>query len=415
MPTQPEVPEASNKFRIEVAASTLVAIVAMVACVVLLSNLIPVILTLIAALMVVGTLNPAVEWLEQRKVHRLVAISIVFAVLLIILVLLAVFTLPAFADQVSSLVQREPEIRGKLANFLAGYPLTGSLAVSLRKIQYASLFTSYSTEALAISKSLLQIVAYGTGAFFLAFYTMVDRDRLRGALFAMVPRAHHIKLSRILLQLQTIVGGYMRGQVTTCVLMAVFVFIILAACDVPNAIAIAAFAGFVDVLPFIGIFLIIIPAVLAAYAVSGVTALVVFGLLFVYGEFEGRVLIPIVYGRSLRLPSSIILFALITGGTLYGVAGALLALPVAATLLMLLEELKIDMPGESVQAENIATEKKDTTGEVEYLRRTDGMTAQDAAGIALEITEDRTSKEHSEASAGKAGDAEPLAPARTDA
>ncbi len=393
MPPPPEQSEPTSKFRIEVAPSTLAAIALMVASIVLLINLVPVILTLIAALMLVGTLNPAVEWLEQRKVHRFAAISIVFVVLLLILAALAVFTLPEFAAQVSSLIEQEPQLRTRLVKFLAGYPLTASLAVGLGKIQYAALLKSYSAEALAISRSLLEILAYGAGAFFLALYVMIDRDRLRGALFAAVPRAHHIKLSRIVLKLQTIVGGYVRGQVVTCVLMALFLFAVLTAFNVPNAIAIAAFGGLVDVLPFIGIFLIIIPAVLAAYAASGVVAMTVFTLLLIYGEFESRVLIPVVYGRSLRLPSSIILFALIAGGTLYGVAGALLALPVAATVLMLVDELKVDLPGETVQADELAVQKQDSKGEAEYLRRTDGMTAKDAAGIALEMTEDRNTKQ----------------------
>ncbi len=401
MPTQPDLPETIGKHRIEVAPSTLVFIALMVASIVMLIHLVPVILTLIAALMLVGTLNPAVEWLEQRKVHRLAAISIVFLVLSLVLVALAVFTVPEFAAQVASLIEQEPKLRARLVKFLAAYPLTAPLAVSLGKVHYASLLSSYSTEALAISKSLVEIVAYGAGAFFLAFYIMIDRDRLRGALFAAIPRAHHIKLSRILLKLQTIVGGYMRGQVVTCVLMAIVVFIVLTAFDVPNAIAIAAFAALVDVLPFINIFLIMIPAVLATYAVDAVSAMVVFTLLLIYCEFESRVLIPIVYGRSLRLPSSIVLFALIAGGTLYGIAGALLALPVAATILMLVDELNVDLPGEALQPDDVAQEQQDSKGEAEYLRRTDGMSAIDAAGIAVEITEDRNSKAQEEANASK--------------
>jgi predicted PurR-regulated permease PerM len=392
LPAATTAPTSPRLHHIHIAPATLATIAMMAAAAAMLSNLIPVILVLIAALMLVGSLNPAVENLEQRHIHRIAAIAIVFAVLLLILALLAVFTVPAFIAQVSSLVEQEPELRARLVKILSAHPLTGSLAVSLRQIKYASLFNSYSAEAMAFSKNLVEIVAYGAGAFFLAFYIMIDRDRLRGALFAVIPRAQHIKLSRILLKLQTIVGGYVRGQVITCAIMAIVLFLVLSLCGVPNAIAIAAFGGMVDVLPFIGIFLIIIPAVFAAYAVSGVAATVVFISLLVFEQFESRVLIPLVYGRSLRLPSSIILFALIAGGTLYGVAGALLALPLAATLLMLVEELKVDMPGETMQPEELVVLEHDSIGEAEYLRRTDGMTAKDAAGIALEISEDRNSR-----------------------
>jgi putative heme transporter len=387
------LPPRKRTFRIEIASSTMIATVLIALGIALLTQLVPVILVLIAGLMLVGTLSPAVEWLERRQVGRLSAIAIVFAVLLIVIAALAVFTVPAFVIQVSSLVEHEPELRRRLVAFLAAHRLTSSLAETLRHLQYGVLFKSYSTEAMAYSRSLLEIVAYGAGSFFLALYMMIDRDRLRGALFAVIPRAHHMTLSRIMLKLETIVGGYVRGQIVTCAMMAIFLFIVLSACGVPNALAIAAFGGIADVLPFVGIFVTMIPAVLAALAVGSVAATVVFVLLLCYEEFESRALMPIIYGRALRLPSSIVLFALIAGGTLYGIAGALLALPVAATLLMLAEELKLALPGETTQADDETVQRNDRIGEAEYLLRTGGMTAEASAGVALEISGERNVKE----------------------
>jgi predicted PurR-regulated permease PerM len=384
--------------RIEIAPSTIVTIVSIALAVALLTQLVPVILVLITGLMLVGTLSPAVEWLERHKTGRLTAIAIVFAALLAVVGALAVFTVPAFVIQVGSLVEQEPELRAKLVKFLASYPLTTSLAETLRHLQYGQLFKSYSTEAIAFSRSLFEIVAYGAGSIFLALYIMIDRDRLRGALFAVVPRAHHMKLSRIMLKLETIVGGYVRGQIVTCAMMAILLFIVLSVCGVPNAVAIAAFGGIADVLPFVGIFLTMIPAVLAALAVGSVAATVVFVVLLCYEEFESRALMPIIYGRALRLPSSVVLFALIAGGTLYGIAGALLALPVAATLLMLADELKLELPGESAQPDDETTERNDIIGEAEYMRRAGGMTAEASAGVALEISEERKVKEGDAAS-----------------
>jgi hypothetical protein len=103
--------------------------------------------------------------------------------------------------------------------------------------------------------------------------------------------------------------------------------------------------------------------------------------------------VPIIYGRALRLPSSVVLFALITGGTLYGIGGALLALPVAATLLMLADELKLELPGETMQLEDDTVERNDVIGEAEYLRRAGGMTAEASAGVALAISGERQVKE----------------------
>jgi predicted PurR-regulated permease PerM len=390
----PQPPRAHRRtVRIEIAPRTLINVVLVVLGIALLSRLVPVVLVLVTGLMLAGTLSPAVEWLERHRLGRLSAIAVVFGVLLLVVAALAVFTVPAFVIQVGSLVEQEPALRARLVRFLASYPLTTSLAEALRHLQYGQLFKSYSTEAIAFSRNVFEVVAYGAGSIFLALYIMIDRDRLRGAMFAVVPRAHHMKLSRITLKLETIVGGYVRGQIVTCAMMAILLFIVLSACGVPNAIAIAAFGGIADVLPFVGIFLTMIPAVLAALGVSTVAATVVFAVLLCYEEFESRVLMPLIYGRALRLPSSVVLFSLLTGGTLYGIAGALLALPLAATLLMLADELKLGLPGETPQPYDAAAERKDIIGEAEYMRRAGGMTAEASAGVALEISEERNTKE----------------------
>jgi putative heme transporter len=378
-----------RKIQIEITPMTMIVAVILVGVVWMLGHLVPVILVLIAALMIVGTFNPAVEWLDNHGFSRGAGIAVVFTALLLVLVALATLTIPALIDQVASLIDNEPLLRERIAEFLSAYRFTIPFAEALRNVQYAELLKDSSAEVLALSKSALQILGYTAGAFFLALYIMIDGERLRGALFAAVPRSHHIRLSRVLLNLQVIVGGYLRGQAITCLCMGLFVFIVLTACGVPNALAFAVFGGLADVLPFIGIFLTMVPAVLAALTQGTVVALIVFVLLLCYEEFESRVLIPLVYGQALRLPSSVVFFALLVGGTLYGVVGALLALPLASAALMVLEELRVELPGEEQDFKNFQQRQKDARVEAEYERRTEGMAAEEAAAIAVEIADSR--------------------------
>jgi predicted PurR-regulated permease PerM len=296
-------------------------------------------------------------------------------------------------SQVRSLLGMEPVLRERLAVWFAKAPVTAGLADTLRNVQYDALIKSSATSVLTFFTLVLEGVAYGVGAIFLALYMMLDRDRLRGGLFAVVPRTHHIRLSRILVNLQTIVGGYIRGQGITCALMGAFMFVLLTAYGIPNALVIAVFGGMADVLPYVGIFLTMGPAVAAALPFGTGTTLTVFLLMLAYEEFESRVLVPVVYGRALRLPSSVVLFSLITGAALYGIIGALLALPVAAALLMLINELRVELPGETEQAGDAAIRKQDEHGEREYTRRTEGMPAEEASAIAVKMAGDQKKAE----------------------
>jgi predicted PurR-regulated permease PerM len=198
-----------------------------------------------------------------------------------------------------------------------------------------------------------------------------------------------------MLNLETIVGGYIRGQVITSVFMAAFVFILLRACSVPGALAISMFAGVADVLPYAGGLLSVGAAAVAAIPRGPVVIIIVLAVMLAYEEFESRVIVPRVYGRELCLPSSVILFSLLAGGVLMGIPGALLALPVAAAVLMLVGELRVELPGQQEQAEDVETRERDDRGEEEYERRAEGMPAEQAAAIAVEISVDRSKEENS--------------------
>ena len=353
----------------------------------------PVVLVLVMALIIVGTLSSAVRWLEELRMRRWVGIAIVFTVLTLGAVLIITLTIPSLLAQARNLLDQEPALRSQLAEWLADSRLTSPLAELLRKVQLGDLVMMAASNAYEYSTRVIEIFAYILSSIFLALYIMLDRDRLRGGLFLVVPRTHHMRLSRIMLNLETIVGGYIRGQLITCAFMAIFVFMLLYACGVTNALAIAVFAGIADVLPYIGPLFSVGAAVAAAFSQSPTVIIVVLSLMLAYEEFESRVIIPRIYGRALRLPSSVILFSLLAGSVLSGITGALLALPVSAAVLMLIDELRVELPGQQEQAEDVEIRKRDDRGEEEYERRAEGMPAEQAAAIAVEISADRHEEE----------------------
>lgn len=387
------VDDRTRHVRHELSPKTMVALVLVAASLWLLIRLWPVLLVLVVALLVAGTLSPAVRWLEERRVRRGVGIAIVFSAFFVLALLAVALTAPMLVSQASSLLEHEPALRTKLANHLAGSHLSAPLAQWLRGIKVDSLASGVGATAFAFSVRVFGAAAYALSALFLGLYIMIDRDRLRGGLFAVVPRSHHIRLSRVMMNLEAIVGAYIRGQLVTSALMSLFTFLLLTACRVENALALAVLAGLADVLPYIGALFSVGPAVLAALARGPAVAAVVLVLMLAYEQFESRVLVPRVYGRALRLPSSVIMFALLAGGTLMGILGALLALPVAAAAMMLVEELRVELPGEQEQPLDADLRQADDRGEEEYERRTEGVGAEEAAAIAVEISRERRSAE----------------------
>ena len=115
-------------------------------------------------------------------------------------------------------------------------------------------------------------------------------------------------------------------------------------------------------------------------------ATVVLVSMFVYMEFESRILVPRVYGHVLRLSPTTVLLALLAGGTLLGVMGALLALPIAAGLQMILEELRVEMPGDD--SDDRPARARNAKTEATYERMSAGSTAPEAGQIARNLAHD---------------------------
>jgi predicted PurR-regulated permease PerM len=377
-------PEGERRvIRFEVGPRTVLWTLLTIASAWLLVRLWPVLILIMVALILVGTLRPLVSWLEARGIRRGYGLLLIVLASTVAVALLLFLTVPSLVAQVASVMEDAPEMRVRLISWLEEHKVTAPLAGMVREISPDGLGAGAGEQVVAASSQVVKVIGYGVTSIVLAIYILADGRRAQGALFAVVPRDYHLRLARILLNLETIVGGYIRGQLITSAAIAVFTFGLLTICQVPNALALAVFAGLTDVIPFIGGLLAMTPAVLAAIPRGPGYAVVVLVLMLVYQEFESRVLVPRVYGRVLRLSAAIVIISLLVGGMLLGVLGALLALPVAAGLQMIIREMRLDMPGDDTDDQ--ALRSRDERAEASYERRSAGTPPEDAAAIATEI------------------------------
>ncbi len=394
--------------RVEISYRTIIAVALTVGGLWLLNLLLPILLVVVVALMVVGTLEPAVRALQRHGLNRTLAIAAVFVGCAIVVVGAGLVTIPSLFAQVSQAIDNLPALQASLARTLESHPLTEPLANAIRAFKPEDRVRSLNVmAALTTSLGVVEVIGYAATSVVLAIYFIADGERTRGALYSLFPRRFHVRLARVLLNLETIVGGYLRGQIITSVSMGVFTFGLLAITQVPNALALAAFAALTDVIPFVGGLLATTPAVLVALSRgTGVTTIVLLAMIG-YQEFESRVIVPRVYGQTLRLSSAVVVIALLVGGKLGGILGALLALPIAAALRMVIEELRVDMPGDDTDDPHLRA--RDARAERIYARETAGASPAEAAAVATEIANEIR---EADAAAGKNPAETPLTPGK---
>ncbi len=378
--------QTTSVVRFEVAPRSIAWILATIGGVWLFLQLRAVVLLVVVALVFAGTFNPLVEWMERRGIKRIYALTLLFVALLLATSLLIFLTVPPFLEQLAQIVRDAPRHREQLIGLLQQRDVTAPLARALQHAGLEQTLARIESSLVGYTPQALTALGWAVTTLFLSFYLLADGKRAQGALYAIVPRDYHMRLARILQNLEAIVGGYMRGQLITSVGIGVFTYLLLVICGVPNALSLALFAAVADVIPFIGGLLATAPAVLVALSKGLPTGLIVLVALFIYQEVENRVLIPKVYGHALRLSPATVVIALLAGGILLGVIGALLALPIAAGLQMMLAELRVEMPGDD-SADRVA-DARDAKTEATYERMSAGATAPEAGQIAKNLAHD---------------------------
>src|SRR5207237_4399737 len=131
-------------------------------------------------------------------------------------------------------------------------------------------------------------------------------------------------------QMRDVVLAYMRGNVITSIICSVYVLAVLTALHVPLTLLLAVIAFVFDFVPVVGTIAMIVPAALLALTISPLRALIVVAAYLLYHLIENYMIIPRVYGDQMRLSTLTVILSIAIGGTLQGVIGALLALPIAA-------------------------------------------------------------------------------------
>jgi putative heme transporter len=353
-----------------------------------------ILLIITIALILAGTLSPLVDWLEKHGAKRGIALLTVLILLLFVVIGFGFLVIPAMADEGRQVIKDAPHLQQRAADYVARIPALAGRADAIRNAQPNQFLAPLGGSALSYAQSAFEFVAYTVTTIALAFYLIADRERVRGFLYALIPRPYHVRTARLMLALETIVGGYMRGQALTSALIGGFTYALLLILHVPNALILAILAGFTDLIPYIGPVLATAAPVLFALSKGVPVALIVLVALVLYEELESRLIIPRVYGKTLRLSPVAVTIALLMGGKLFGIIGALLALPIAAAIRATVEELRIDLPGESIER------ARDARAEARYLEETEGASAVEAANVATTLADEL--EEEREQAIGKA-------------
>lgn len=284
-------------------------------------------LLLFVAVILMSALSPLVSFFTKLKLPKTLSIAITYIIIIMALAGLFAIVLPPLVEESSRLIVSLPPVLAQIFN------ITG-IDKSVLQSQLTTLSKNLFSITLAIFDNLLTLIFL----LVLTFYLLLERESLEDRLASFfVGREARIRKSVI--QIEEKLGAWLRGQFLLSLIIGFLSYIGLTVLNIPYALPLAVVAGLLEVVPVIGPIISAIPPILIALTISPILGLGVTAMYFVIQQLENHLIVPQVMRRAVGLNPLVVILAIAVGSRLLGFAGALLAVPIAVVLQIIVTEI----------------------------------------------------------------------------
>lgn len=289
----------------------------------------------------VAALNPVVtRW--QKKMPRILATTLIYVLFFLVLTLFGTIFFTPLIEQINALSNLVPEKISALVPFFQrltdGQEIMSQLSTTLQN--FSGTLSSFSGNLISTTFGVFGGLFTAFTILVLTFYLLLEEDAVKHFLSNLLPPKTKQSVFYLLNKISNKMGAWVRGQLILMLIIGVLDYIILLIMGVPAPLALALWGGLMEVVPYLGPVLGAVPAVIVALvATTPLNALIV-GILMivVIQQLEGHFIVPKVMEKAVGISPVNVILALLIGGKLYGIVGALLAVPIAAIIAVLVQE-----------------------------------------------------------------------------
>lgn len=307
--------------KVEISHKTIVFTLILLASIWFILQIGDLLLLLFLSFILMSGLRPLVDWLEHRRMPRIVAILLMYIVVFGFLGVAIASLIPALGAQSNNFVKELP------------------LFINRTFPSYSIDFQSILGQVAPVGENLLKftvnlfsnLIATLTLLTF-TFYFLLERKHLLDMLSGLLGVNLGMHVFGIMTRLEKRLSAWVLGQLLLMLFIGGIVYVGLFFLNVEFAIPLAVLAGILEIIPTVGPILSAVPAVLVAFAHSPVLALSVVALYIIVQQIENNILVPLVMKKSVGLSPVLTILALMIGGRFGGIAGAILSVPILLTL-----------------------------------------------------------------------------------
>lgn len=289
-------------------------------------------------------LNPVVVWLQKHRIPRIAAVVLVMLALLAVAGTIILFAVPPLANQVDGLVQNAPQvwqgIRARMDSLAQNYPAVRDALPQTDQIA-GKIGAAADTVGNILLRSTIGLVGgvlSAALAILLLIFVLVNPQPLVAGYLALVPGRYRDQAHRTLARLMHQMIMWARGVAINGAITGVSIGTLLWLVGIQPALMFGVFGFLGEFLPNVGAFLVAIPILFVALSMGATKFWLALGVIVLVYQVELNFLVPVVLGKEMRLHPVNILFFTLAMGTLFGILGAILAVPAAALVQILIDE-----------------------------------------------------------------------------
>mgnify|MGYP000644222483 FL=1 len=289
-------------------------------------------------------LNPLVDLMEKYKINRVLAISIIFVIIAVLLIIGLAVAIPNLQRQVVIFAQNVPsyiEDADRVIDDLVTKRLPDDFRPQLEQVlaQFSTQATAWASNISSKAVNWVSAIISGTSQVivaliimpFMLFYLLRDGKGLRDYITHFLPNKLREPVGKVLSDVNQQLANYVRGQITVAVIVAIMFIIFFKIIGLRYAVALGVTAGVLNLVPYLGSFLAMLPALVLGLIAGPVMLLKVIIVFIVEQTIEGRFVSPLILGSQLNIHPITILFVLLTSGSMFGIWGVLLGIPIYAS------------------------------------------------------------------------------------
>ena len=307
------------------------------------------VLTLVgASLFLALGLDPLVKWLQSRGLRRGVAVSVVLVAVVGVFAGATALVVPPVVSEASQLATQAPDLvnnllkNDRLRRLDNQYGVVSAIQQELSKRvkdqgTWASLFGGF----LGAGKAVLSGFFSASTVLVLTLYFLAALPKVKASAYRMVPRSRRQRVTFLSEEITRRVGGYFIGQLAVAAINAILSYLMMMIISLPYAAVLAVSVGLLGLIPMVGATIGAFVVLLVALFTSTTDAIVVGVYYVVYQQVENYLIGPRIMRRTVSVPGAITVVAALVGASLLGVLGALMAIPAAAGLLLIYEEVLV--------------------------------------------------------------------------